>query len=255
MAIPPLDDAAVFALAKRAHMSNQVARLLLMVSRVVNPRMQLAVGGAVAVGDAGFVRLTEDLGVFARPAGARRLIGSLRAEGFTTFWIADSHGVAYLPEDNETRVKAHDLPTVRIDVLSTVTEPEASAIRTAIVPKTLGVGVRVFRPDHLAAIKFLAGRPKDLMDFDELILLGVDTEQVRYVVSTSDASRVAALMSRIRKLRKAPSGVRDGNARYLSRDEMQAAFRAAVEREAKLDRRPRAGVSKRSRRSTAGPSA
>lgn len=228
MAIPPLADRDVLALANRVGLPNGLARLLLLVTRSVDTKMQLAIGGGIAVHDAGWDRFTKDLDVFARPVSARRLVKALAAQGVMTAWVSDSHAVAWLDEDNAAPLAAGEAPSVRVDVLSTVTEPEVSAIRTAIVSQRLGVSLKVFRPDHLAAIKYLAGRPKDLLDFDEIVLRGVDVERVRYLVSTVDDSKVAAMMSRVRKLKKPSSGVRDGGSRYLDRDGFERAFAAAL---------------------------
>ena len=227
MPVPAIDDREVLALANRAGLTNALARLMLLVSRCLDAKMQLALGGAVAARDAGWGRHTDDLDVFARPVSARRLVKALAAQGAKTFWITDSHAVAWLDEDNAATVATGEAPAVRVDVLSTVTEPEASAIRTAIPAQRLGVPLRVFHPDHLAAIKFLAGRPKDLLDFDELVHLGVDTARVRYLVATADDTRVAALMARGRRL-KTPRGVRDGSAKYLDREGFARAFAAAL---------------------------
>ncbi len=228
MSIPPLDDREVLALAHRAGLPDALARLVLLVSQSVDEKMRLAIGGGIAVHDTGWERYTKDLDVFARPVSARRLVKALAARGVKTFWITDSHAVAWLDEDNAASIAAGEAPSVRVDVLSTITEPEASAIRTAIEPKRLGIPLKVFRPDHLAAIKYLAGRPKDLLDFDEIVLRGVDVERVRYLVSTADESKVAAMMSRVRKLKKPSSGVRDGGSRYLDRDGFERAFAAAL---------------------------
>ncbi len=230
MRIPSLTDRAVLELENRSTLNNRVARLVVLVSRVTQPRMQLAIGGAVAGVDAGWRRNTVDLDVFARPTSAKRLVKSLAAVGMRTFWITDAHAVAWLREDNENEIAAGESPSIRIDVLSTLSEPEASAIRTAVKPRALGVPVKVFRPDYLTAIKFLAARPLDLVDFDELILLGVDPERVRYLVATADASRSAAVASRIRKLLKPPSGVAESRSPYLSRHGFHQAFAAAMAR-------------------------
>lgn len=231
MAIPPLADRDVLALANRVGLPNGLARLLLLVTRSVDTKMQLAIGGGIAVHDAGWDRFTKDLDVFARPVSARRLVKALAAQGVMTAWVSDSHAVAWLDEDNAAPLAAGEAPSVRVDVLSTVTEPEVSAIRTAIVSQRLGVSLKVFRPDHLAAIKYLAGRPKDLLDFDELILRGADVERVRCLVATADPSKVISMVARIRKLQKPSSGVRERSSQYLDRDAFERAFataRAAV---------------------------
>jgi hypothetical protein len=228
MTIPALDDREVLALANLAGLPNGLARLLLLVSRSIDAKMKLAIGGALAARDAGWRRHTDDVDVFARPVSARRLVKALRAHGVKTFWITDSHAVAWLDEDNAASLAAGEAPSVRVDVLSTVTEPEASAIRTAIAPKRLGVPIRVFHPDHLAAIKYLAGRPKDLLDFDELIVRGVDVERVRYLVATADPSKAPAMMARVRKLTKPSRGLRDKVSPYLDREAFERAFAAAL---------------------------
>lgn len=224
MGIPPLDAPEVQQLSIREAIQPQLARLLLLVAAATDAKMQLAIGGAVAARDAGWRRYTDDLDVFARPASAKRLLKALAAAGMKTLWITDAHGVAWLAEDNPTKAEA---PSVRVDVLSTVTEPEASAIRTAVPPRSLGVPVKVFRPDHLAAIKFLAGRPQDLVDFDELMRRGVDLERVRPIVASSDESRVAAVTSRARRALK-PPGLRESRAPYLSRAALDEAWKAAA---------------------------
>jgi hypothetical protein len=232
MPIPSLDDRAVLELAKHSDLYPRLARLVLLVAGALDPKMRLAVGGAVAAYDAGWQRHTQDLDIFARPVSARRLVKRLAAQGALTFWITDAHAVVYLAEDNAEALAAHESPSIRVDVLSTVTEPEAGAIRTAVPAKRLGVAIKVFRADHLAAIKYIAGRPLDLVDFDELILRGADVERVRYLVALYEPKRVAAMMARVRKLQKPPSGVRDGGAmagRYLGREEFRRAFYAALD--------------------------
>jgi hypothetical protein len=98
----------------------------------------------------------------------------------------------------------------------------------AIPARSLGVEAKVFRADYLAAIKFLAARPLDLIDFDELMRLGTDVERVKFLVATSDDSRVPALIARIRKAARKPKGVRDNaSARYLDRDALDAAWKAS----------------------------
>ena len=91
----------------------------------------------------------------------------------------------------------------------------------------LGGPIKVFRPDHLAAIKFLAGRPQDLVDFDELIRRGVDLERVRYLVGTYDESQVAAVTARVRKMKKL-WGLADPRGVYLARDEFERRLAAAA---------------------------
>ena len=237
MGIPPLHGE-VFDLSIRVGVAPQLARLMLLASRGLDAKMQLAIGGALAVRDAGWGRHTDDLDIFARPVSAKRLVKALAKQGAKTHWITDSHAVVWLDEDNAASIAAGEAPSVRIDVLSTVTEPEVSAIRTAIPARRLGVPLKVFHPDHLAAIKYLAGRPKDLLDFDELILRGVDVERVRYLVSIADEAQVSAMMVRIRKLKKPSSGVRDGRAQYLDREGFERAFAAAVAAERASAPRP-----------------
>jgi len=218
--IPTLDDPAVFAIAKRGTLHLPLARLVLLVERAFDDKMKLAIGGAVAVRDAGYGRYTDDLDVFARPVSAKRLVKGLAAQGMKVHWVSDAHAIAWLDEDNEAALQASEAPEIRIDVLSTITEPEADAIRTAVASNTLGVPMKVFRPDYLAAIKFLAGRPQDLLDFDELMRLGTDLERVRYLVGTVDESKVAAVAARIRKMKKI-WGVGDRRGVYLARDEFE----------------------------------
>lgn len=227
MKIPSLNDPEVFDFAANAKLSNELKRLLLLISRAYDPKMKLAIGGGIAVRDTGWGRHTDDVDIFARPVSAKRLVKGLAAQGVKTFWITDAHAVAYLDEDNAESLAAGEAPSVRVDILSTVTEPEASAIRTAVAPRVLGVPMKVFRADHLAAIKFLAGRPLDLIDFDEIIRLGADVERVRYIVASVDESRVAALMARARKaLAPSSRGVRDGGeGRYLDRDALQRVWK------------------------------
>lgn len=227
MGIPTLDDERVIALAQRETLPLQLSRLLVLVGQATDAKMKLAIGGAVAARDAGWRRHTDDLDVFARPVSAKRLTRALREAGMKTFWITGSHSVAWLDEDNAEAVAAGESPSVRIDILSTVTEPEASAIRTAVPARTLGVPVKVFRPDHLAAIKFLAGRPQDLVDFDALVRLGVDLDRVRLIVAAADEPRVAAMMARARRALK-PTGLRDRQALWLSGPALDAAWRATA---------------------------
>lgn len=227
MGIPPVDGPEVSALAVRARLPPQLARLILLVARAFDEKMKLAIGGGVAVNDAGYHRMTNDLDVFARPVSAKRLTKGLAAQGMKVHWITDAHAIAWLDEDNEALLQAREAPEVRIDVLSTIAEPEADAIRTAVAPNTLGVPMKVFRPDYLAAIKFLAGRPQDLMDFDELIRRGLDLERVRYLVGTTDESKVAAVTARVRKMKKI-WGVGDRRGVYLARDEFERRLAAAA---------------------------
>jgi hypothetical protein len=227
MGIPALDDPEVVATAVRCDLPPKLARLLLLVTRAVDDKMKLAVGGGVAVIDAGYQRFTKDLDVFARPVSSKRLVRRLAAEGLKVHWITDAHAIAWLDEDNRELLEAREAPEVRVDVLSTITEPEASAIRTAVTPRSLGVPMKVFRPDHLAAIKFLAGRPQDLLDFDELIRRGVDLERVRYLVGTYDESKVAAVTARVRKMKKL-WGLADPRGVYLARDEFERRLAAAA---------------------------
>lgn len=227
MGIPSLDDPAVFAIATRGNLQLTLARLILLVERAFDAKMKLAIGGAVAVRDAGFGRHTDDLDVFARPVSAKRLVRGLAAQGMKVHWVSDAHAIAWLDEDNAELLAAREAPEVRVDVLSTITEPEAHAIRTAVAPSKLGVPMKVFRPDYLAAIKFLAGRPQDMMDFDELIRLGTDLERVRYLVGTVDESKVAAVTARVRKMKKL-WGLADPRGVYLARDEFERRLAAAA---------------------------
>ena len=59
-----------------------------------------------------------------------------------TAWVSDSHAVAWLDEDNAAPLAAGEAPSVRVNVLSTITETEVSAIRTAIVSQRLGVPLK-----------------------------------------------------------------------------------------------------------------
>jgi hypothetical protein len=228
MSIPALTDPEVTSYAARTALPLQLARILVLVARVVDEDMKLAIGGAVAACDAGRKRYTDDLDVFARPVSARKLVRGLREQGMETFWVTEAHGIAYIPEDNVEAIAAKEFPPIRVDVLSTITEPEASAIRTAISPRMLGLPLKVFRPDHLTAIKFLAGRPQDLVDFDELIRLGVDVKSVHYLVSTAEPSKGAAMMARARKALK-PQGLRDKTGVYLTRDGVKEAWARTYE--------------------------
>lgn len=227
MGIPPLDDPAVTECSAKIGLPVRVARLLLLVGRAHDAKMKAAIGGGVALTDAGWRRMTDDLDVFARPVSAKRLVRALAAMGARTFWITDAHAVAYLDEDNAEELARNEAPSVRVDILSTITEPEASAIRTAVPPRVLGVPMPVFRMDHLAAIKFLAGRPQDLVDFDHLVALGVDIDRVRFIVAGADESRVAAMMARVRRAR-APKGVREKGGRFLDAEALQRAWAAAA---------------------------
>ncbi len=231
MGIPKLDDGEVLEVAARTRLPLPLARLMVLVTRAWDDKMRLAIGGAVAVRDAGWGRHTDDLDVFARPVSAKRLVRRLAAQGVRIFWITDAHAVAWLDEDNAEEVAAGEAPSVRVDVLSTVTEPEASAIRTAVPARRLGVPLKVFRPDHLAAIKFLAGRPQDLVDFDALVLRGVDVERVRYLVSLYDEPRLPELAARVRDARRPPKGVRETGGVYLSREGFERAFAEALAKE------------------------
>lgn len=189
--------------------------------------MKLALGGAVAVMDAGAKAYSNDLRVYACPVSAKWLVKGLAAHGMKVRWITDAHAIAWLDEDNEELLRDREAPEIRIDVLSTIAEPEADAIRTAVAPNTLGVPMKVFRPDYLAAIKFLAGRPQDLLDFDELTRRGTDLERVRYLVGTADESKVAAVAARVRKMKKI-WGVGDRRGVYLARDEYERRLAAAA---------------------------
>jgi len=145
----------------------------------------------------------------------------------------EAHAVAYLDEDNVEELSRGDAPSARVDVVSTVTEPELSAIRTAVPPRVLGGPTPVFRADHLAAIKFLAARPQDLVDFDHLISLGVDIDKVRFLIAGVDEAQVAPMMSRVRKAR-ATRGVREREGRFLDDAALQRAW-AAAQRSSPLD--------------------
>lgn len=226
MGVPPLDDPEVIACSARIGLPVRVARLLLLVGRAHDPKMRAAIGGGVALTDAGWRRMTDDLDVFARPVSAKRLVRALAKMGARTFWITDAHAVAYLDDDNAEELARGDAPSVRVDVLSTLTEPEASAIRTAVPPRVLGVPMPVFRIDHLAAIKFLAARPQDLVDFDHLVSLGVDLDKVRYLIADVDEAQVAPMMSRVRKAR-AVRGVRETPGPFLDDAALQRAWAAA----------------------------
>jgi hypothetical protein len=228
MGIPRLDSPQIVRLSGEARVQPQLARLLLLLAGAASRAKRWAIGGGVAVRDAGYRRYTEDLDVFATEVSARKIVKGLRAEGVEIRWLGDYHAIAFLEEDNRDELAAKQTPTIRIDVLATLEEPEAGAIRTAVPARTLGVEAKVFRADYLAAIKFLAGRPQDLLDFDELMRLGTDVDRVKYLVSTSDDSKVPALLARIRAQREKPKGVRDGAAaRYLDRDALDAAWKAS----------------------------
>ncbi len=224
MGIPNLDAPSVIAIALKGGLALTVARLLEIASLVTPPRASVAVGGGAALPDGGWRRHTDDLDLFARPAAAKRLVRAFRDLGMKTFWITEAHAVAWLDEDNADAIARGESPTVRIDILSTVTEPEASAIRTAVPSKRLGVNLKVFRSDYLAAIKFLAGRPQDLVDFDRLVQAGVDVERVKYIVATADDTRTPALLARIEGARKPFSGLRETG--WLDEAALREAWRA-----------------------------
>jgi hypothetical protein len=227
MRIPRIDSPEVNAIAADSNLPIRVARLLLLVIRASTDAKRWAIGGAVALRANGHGRYTDDVDVFATEVSARKIVKGLRSAGVEIRWLGDYHAIAFLEEDNLEDLAAGETPKVRIDVLATLEEPEAGAIRTAVRASKLGVDAKVFRADYLAAIKFLAGRPQDLLDFDELMRLGTDVERVRYLVATSDGDRMPALMARIRKLQAKPKGVRDRASRYLSRDEIRAAWKAS----------------------------
>jgi hypothetical protein len=227
MGVPALEDPVVVGLAIRARLPLSLARRLCLVAGAFDEAMKLALGGTVAVMDARAKAYSNDLLVYARPVSAKRLVKGLAAQGMKVRWVTDAHAIAWLDEDNEELLLARKAPEIRIDVRGTITELEADAIRTAVAPNTLGVPMKVVRPDYLAAIKFVAGRPQDLLDFDEIMRRGTDLDRVRYLVGTVDESKVAAVTVRVRKMKKI-WGVGDRRGVYLARDEFERRLAAAA---------------------------
>lgn len=179
-------------------------------------------GGGIAVNANGFPRSTLDVDVFARPTTARALARALADAGLTVETVAPSHMIAYFPGDNP-RADVTGLPPHRVDILATVTEPEVSAIRTAVLTNHAGLMLPLMQRDVLVAIKFMAGRPRDLGDAGELILDGrVNIEKARYLIAVSDGDRAArrfdAFVARTKRPRPNPGG-------YVQRHEEHLAVR------------------------------
>jgi hypothetical protein len=165
--------------------------------------------------------MTFDVDLFARPTAARRVEASLRAAGLTVEGLRSAHLIAYFPEDNRLWLDQGQPPEFRIDLLVTVTEPEATAIQTAQPAELAGIQAAFVRPDELTALKFLAGRPQDLADVEALLGTGrVSVERVRYLLSTTHGS--AAALRFVALAHKAP---RLGDSpRYLSRTQLRELF-------------------------------
>lgn len=215
------DEAELYARAKTVNLQLPVVRLLRALERVVTPGARYVVGGGIAVAAHGYRRMTSDLDVFASPVTARRFAVALRAEGLTVERIADSHVIAYYPEDNPSALEQREIPEHRIDLLATITEPETTAIRTAQPTTYAGATFAVMPVDMLVAIKFMAGRPRDLADVGELVALGgVDIARARYLVAISESDRQAAAF--VALARKARSVKENGH--YLQRAGLNAAF-------------------------------
>lgn len=128
-------------------------------------RVDYLVVGAYAVGAHGHPRYTGDLDVWVRPSpdNAARVVSALNEFGFASFKLK--------PEDfsRPGRILQMGYPPRRIDLMTSI---EAVTFDTAY-PKRLaveldGLPVNFIGLEDLKLNKKAAGRPKDLIDYDEL---------------------------------------------------------------------------------------
>ena len=134
---------------------------------LVDAGAEFIVVGAHALAAHGLIRATGDLDLFVRPskANAARVMSALRAFGAPL----DAHGVE--ASDFETSGNAYQLglPPRRIDLLTSISGvsfDDAWASRQAVCFGI--VEASVLGKDALLRNKRAAGRPRDLLDADEL---------------------------------------------------------------------------------------
>jgi hypothetical protein len=209
-------------IANTSPFNTRVIRLLRALSRAVHGQ-KYVVGGGVAVVSAGYLRNTMDVDVFAAPKGGAAIAAALRGEGMVVHSVTDSHIVAFFEDDNIEFIAARQQPEYRIDLLVAISEPETSSIRTAQVVQLAELPIAVMRTDYLVAMKLLLGRPKDLLDAEEIARRGaVDLKRVHYLISVSDPDHAA--FERLTALHRSLAAPRPNPTyqRYLDRESLAA---------------------------------
>jgi hypothetical protein len=217
-AFPPRNAADLLRIANASPFSTRVIRLLHALSWAAG-HQKYVVGGGIAVASAGYVRATRDVDVFATPKSGAAIAAGLRAEGMVVHSVADSHLVAFFEDDNAEFLAAGQQPEYRIDLLLAISEPETSSIRTARVVQLAEVPVAIMRTDYLVAMKLLLGRPKDLLDAEEIARRGaVDLKRVHYLISVSDPDPAA--FARLTALHRSLTEPRPNPTKYLDHEEL-----------------------------------
>lgn len=149
------------------HLSDDLKDLLRLLNR---HHVDYAVCGGYAVGFHGFVRMTMGVDLLVRPdpENARRLMAALTEFGFGNAGIPPE---AFLKEG--TAVTLGAAPN-QVDLLTSMGggNPLADVFARAESAAVEGIPVRFVSRDDLIAAKRAAGRPKDLIDADELERLG-----------------------------------------------------------------------------------
>ena len=126
----------------------------------------LVIGGH-AVGRHGYVRATLDLDVLVRPSAqnARRVIAALAKFGAPL----TAHGVTEADFAKTGTVYQIGVPPSRVDVLTSIAGVTFDEVwATKVDGKIEGRGIHFIGREALIRNKRAAGRPKDLLDADEL---------------------------------------------------------------------------------------
>jgi hypothetical protein len=138
-----------------------------LLSELTSAGAEFVVIGGHAVARHGYVRTTLDLDVFVRPsaANAARVFRALASFGAPLA----AHGVTAADFERPGAVYQVGLPPTRIDVLTAIDGVDFdSAWATRVDADFDGVRASVLGRDALLRNKRSTGRPKDLLDADEL---------------------------------------------------------------------------------------
>lgn len=151
-----------------------------------------AIGGALAMSAHGYVRQTQDVDAFLAPGDAPAWIRALRAQGLTVDTVfPDFHYAA--------RIKRHNDPEVRIDLLVPYDDPDWSAVQFPDVGAIGGIDAELFPLVLLVASKFQSDRPSDRADVDAMYARGLfDPAEVARVLRNMDKDLAREFTKRYR---------------------------------------------------------
>ena len=136
-----------------------------------------AIGGALAMAAAGYVRQTSDVDAFVLDRDRHAWIRALREAGLDVEPVfMGHHYVAWHPDN----------PRVRVDLLVPAEQLQVDVVKRPEVASVGGIQFRAFGPATMAAVKFLASEdvPGYLGDFHAMMERGLfDPQLVRQLVA------------------------------------------------------------------------